>query len=76
MAKWLRDTLKIIRQAVIEAYRQPELCAQKYWDEMVNQNLDKIYMTVHPVEAGQIVEIDSEAELAQVDPDYRRWNLK
>lgn len=66
----------IIRQAVIEAYRQPELCAQKYWDEMVNQNLDKIYMTVHPVEAGQIVEIDSEAELAQVDPDYRRWNLK
>ena len=37
---------------------------------------NKIYMTVHPVEAGQIVEIDSEAELAQVDPDYRRWNLK
>ena len=41
-----------------------------FWDEVVNENLDKLRLTVHPVKSGQITEIDSVAELAAVDESY------
>lgn len=60
----------VIRDATIEAYRHPGQYEQKYWDEIVDQELSRIHMTVHPVEASQIVEIDSVDELKVVDPSY------
>ena len=44
---------------------------QLFWDEIVNQNLDRINLTVHPVRPDQIVEIDTVAELKAMDPSYR-----
>lgn len=61
---------KIIAQAVEEAYRHPGH-EDLFWDEIVDQQLEKIYLTVHPVEHSQIVEIDSVAELMVVDPSYK-----
>lgn len=34
-----------------------------FWDDVVNDNLDKLKLTVHPVENNQIVEIDTVEEL-------------
>lgn len=61
---------KIVRDATVEAYAHPGEYEQKYWDEIVDQELGKIDMVVHPVETSQIVEIDSVAELQVVDPAY------
>lgn len=45
-----------------------------FWDDVVNENLDKLDLTVHPVKDHQIVEIDSIEELRIIDPDYEREN--
>ncbi len=60
---------KTVRDAVLAAYRG-EGYEQKYWDEIVDENLDKIAMTVHPVESTSIVEIDTVDELKAIDRSY------
>ena len=65
---------KVVRDATVEAYQHPGTYEQKYWDEIVNQEIKKIYMTVNPVGGKQITEIDSVAELEQIDPNYRMYN--
>lgn len=37
-----------------------------FWDDVVNANLDKLKLKVHPVECSDIVEIDTVEELEQV----------
>ncbi len=63
----------IIAEAVLEAYKHPGH-EQLYWDEIVDQQLDKLDLVIHPVTEEQIVEIDSVAELAAFDPDYEKYN--
>ncbi|MBE6662663.1 MAG: choline kinase [Ruminococcaceae bacterium] len=60
---------KTVRDAVLAAYRG-EGYEQKYWDEIVDENLDKIAMTVHPVEPTAILEIDTVDELKAIDRSY------
>ena len=38
-----------------------------FWDEVVDHNLDKLNLTVSPVEANQSVEIDTGEELEAVN---------
>ena len=64
---------KIIADAVVEAYKH-EGHEQLYWDEIVDQQLKKLDLVIHPVNAEQIIEIDSEAELAEFDPNYKEYN--
>lgn len=64
-----KDDAKILANAVREAY-QHEGHEQLFWDNILDQQLDKINLTVHPVEKEQIVEIDSVAELKSIDPFY------
>jgi len=72
---WFRkDDAAIIRDAIDEAYRHPGEYENLFWDDIVNQQLKNIDLTVHPVRNEQIVEIDSVAELAAVDPDYQKYN--
>lgn len=61
---------KIVRDATVEAYSHPGEYEQKYWDEIVDQELKNIDMMVHPVGAHQIMEIDSVDELKVVDSSY------
>ena len=51
-----------VRDATLAAYRG-EGYEQKYWDEIVDENLDAIPMTVHPVDPSALVEIDTVDEL-------------
>ncbi len=69
-----KDDAKVIAEAIKEAYKH-DGHEQLYWDEIVDQQLDNVYMTVHPVEHSQIVEIDSVAELKVVDPSYENVKL-
>lgn len=40
---------------------------QLFWDDVVNQNLDRLELKIKPVEAGQLVEIDTVEELKKVN---------
>lgn len=64
---------EIIANAVQEAY-QHEGHEQLYWDEIVDQQLEKLQLVINEVTADQIVEIDSVAELEEFDPDYAKYN--
>ena len=64
---------EIIANAVQEAY-QHEGHEQLYWDEIVDQQLEKLQLVINKVTADQIVEIDSVAELEEFDPDYAKYN--
>ena len=60
---------KVIAEAVKEAYNH-EGHENLFWDDIVNAEIKNVNLTVHPVTAEQIVEIDSVAELKVVDPSY------
>ncbi len=64
---------KILADAIDERYTRPGY-EDMFWDDVVNENLDKLDLTVNPVKDDQIVEIDSVAELSIIDPDYERNN--
>ena len=68
-----KNEAAIIADAVEEAYRH-EGHEQLYWDEIVDRQLSKLGLTIRPVTAEQIVEIDSVAELEEFDPDYKKYN--
>ncbi len=70
---FLNKDIKTIISSVKEAYKS-EGHEQLYWDEIVDRELKNIELYVHPVNADQIVEIDSVAELEVVDPDYKKYN--
>ena len=58
-----------IADYVTEEYAKEE-SSQLFWDDVVNMHLDTLRLTVHPVKAGQITEIDSVDELAAIDGSY------
>lgn len=64
-----KEDAAIIAQAVKEAYKHPGH-ENLFWDEIVDQQLEKVDLGVHPVKPEQIVEIDSVAELRVIDPSY------
>lgn len=65
-----KEDAKIIADAVLEAYQYPGH-EQLFWDNILDQNLDKIHLIINPVQENQIVELDSVAELQAYDPSYR-----
>ena len=64
-----RKDAQTLADAVRTAYHR-EGSDNLFWDQVLGENLDKIEMTVHPVENGRIVEIDSFDELKAIDPSY------
>ena len=69
-----KSDASFIRDRIDEAYNRPGTYETLFWDDIVNANLDKLNLTVVPVEPGQITELDSVSELAALDPDYAQYN--
>lgn len=61
-----REDASILADEIVKAYHT-EGNADLFWDDVVNQNLDKLHLKVFPVEEGQIVEIDTVEELTVLD---------
>ena len=59
----------VIADAVCERYLKPGY-EELFWDDVVNENLCRLKLKVHPVNNDQIVEIDSVDELCVIDPSY------
>ena len=74
IAYFLKDDSTIIADRIDERYGLPGY-EDLFWDDVVNDNLDKLSLTVHPVDKGRITEIDSVDELISIDPSYKKENL-
>ena len=66
-----RGDAKLLRDAVIAAYEKPGH-EELFWDDVVDRNLEKLKLRIHPVEDGQITEIDTCEELRDVEERMRR----
>ncbi|MCM1561714.1 MAG: NTP transferase domain-containing protein [Butyrivibrio sp.] len=64
-----------LRDEIVDAYQKEEN-SQLFWDEVADRNLDRLSLTVEPVEEGQLVEIDTVQELADMDPAWRHSLIK
>ena len=65
---------RIVADAINEAYTHKGEYENLFWDDIVNRELKKLDLTVHPINPASIVEIDSVAELEAIDPDYKKYN--
>ena len=74
VAWFKKDDAKKIAEAIIDAYKHPGTYENLFWDDVVNQEIKNIDLTVHKVEDNQIVEIDSVKELEAIDPNYKEYN--
>ncbi len=61
-----KEDANVLADVIVQAYGKEEN-ANLYWDEVVDQNLDKLRLKVWQVETGQIVEIDTVEELTAID---------
>lgn len=67
---WLRkDDARILGGLIKDAYGK-EGYEDLFWDDVVNNDLDKLNLVVHPIEEGQITEIDTVGELIRLDKSY------
>lgn len=57
---------KILKEEIEKAYGVPGF-ETLFWDDVVNRNLDKLNLTVEPIEKGQVIEIDTVEELERVN---------
>ena len=48
-----REDARILREEIEKAYALDEN-SQLFWDDIVNRNLDKLKLTIEPVEEGQL----------------------
>ena len=56
----------ILKEEIEKAYAREEDNGL-FWDDVVNRNLDRRCLTVEPVRAGQLVEIDTVEELEKIN---------
>lgn len=63
----------MLADVIVEAYAKEENAAL-FWDEIVDQNLDKFQLRIFPVEPGQIVEVDTVEELTLLDKNALEQN--
>lgn len=63
---------KTLYDAIRQAYDRGGY-EELFWDEVVNDNLDKLRLVVYPISQGQIVEIDSVEELCEMDSTYQSY---
>ena len=64
---------QILKEEIEKAYEM-EKYNNLFWDDVVNDNLDKLDLSVEPVKVGQLVEIDTVEELLIIDPQAAAQN--
>ena len=73
VAYFMSREATVIADAIDKRYASPGY-EDLFWDDVVNDNLDRLDLCIHPVEDDQIVEIDSVDELYAIDPNYALYN--
>ena len=71
IAYFKKEDAAILYQAIERAYASGEY-HELFWDDVVNDNLDKLKLRVHPILPEQIIEIDSIDELHKVEKSLNK----
>lgn len=66
VAYFKQKEAELLAQMLEEACQYEEN-DQLFWDDIVNRNLDQLELKIKPIEAGQLVEIDTVEELKKVN---------
>lgn len=69
VAWFKKEDASLLGQLIKDAYRKRGY-ENMFWDDVVNQNLDKLDLTVHEISGDEITEIDTVKELSEVDESY------
>ena len=69
IAWFKKDDARILGRLINDRYGT-EGYEDLFWDDVVNENLDQLNLTVHEVFNGQLVEIDTVDELKVIDKSY------
>lgn len=69
---FLAKDASVVADAIDDRYQHPGY-EELFWDEVVNMNLDKLDLMIHPIDDSQITEIDSLDELCRIDASYRTF---
>ena len=64
-----RDAL-ILRNCIEERYKTGNY-KDLFWDDVVNENLDKLDLRIYPVDSNQLVELDTVQELDDYERKYK-----
>ena len=67
---WKKKDATHIREAIEKAYNTAGH-EKLFWDEIVNQELPKLNVTVEEITVDSIIEIDTLEELREIDRSYR-----
>ena len=69
---WFKNKdAKLLGKLIEKTCRKPGY-ENMFWDDVVNLNLDKLNLIVHEIKPDQITEIDTIAELAEIEHLYRK----
>lgn len=66
IAYFKRTDAMILKNEIIKAHAKEEV-STLFWDDVVNENLDKLELQVESVKMGQLIEIDTVEELKKVN---------
>lgn len=69
VAFFRREDARKLGKMIDAAYYREE-SRDLFWDDVVNENLNQLDLTVHEIQAGQIVEIDTVEELRRAENLY------
>ena len=61
-----REDASILKEAIDQAYKESGH-EDLFWDEVVDRNLDRLKLVIHPVKDDRIVEIDTCEELEEAE---------
>lgn len=73
IAYFRQPEARLLKRAVEEQYAMGGY-EEMFWDDVVNENLDRIKLKVHEVSAGRIIEIDTVDELQKVNGDRKNFH--
>ena len=67
-----KEQALLIANEIEHVYGNKGQYEELFWDDVVNSIIDKLNLTVFPVNASQIVEIDTVDELEKVNEKYKK----
>jgi len=73
LSYWKKADSEKIANAVFKKYQEAGH-ETLFWDEVVNELLEQMYVGICPVTDEQMIEIDTVDELKQIDGSYEGWS--
>lgn len=67
---WLGKDAALLKEKIRQTYREPDH-DNLFWEEVAGRYFNELFVTIHPVQENQVVEIDTYNELKTIDCSYK-----